>query len=338
MKRIIKVFFLIVFFGFNKNTNAFDYPSAWIKLTKEANKNNYSETEKDFAKLVKKNSKNPNIYYERAFFYLKFHKDDLSIQDINKAIEIMPEKYSFYLFRADLYLQMYNEKDAIKDINTMFRMDSLIPDPHILKGQYYIQIDSLQEAYNCFNKAIMIYESNNAPCYIMSRSYSGRGKINLALNNIDASISDFTKSMAKARDNKRDNLYILRARAYLLKNEKENAFQDIGSAIATKPDTLTLSYIYAIKGNKEKFEEIVPFIRTEKFTSYCCREGVKMYNISCCYAILNNKEKALEYLEKSLELGYDKFNWILADFDMKNIKNLPEFTALIQKYQNNKQK
>lgn len=37
-------------------------------------------------------------------------------------------------------------------------------------------------------------------------------------------------------------------------------------------------------------------------------------------------------------MGFNKFNWLLIDYDMKNIKNTPEFIALIEKYRNNKQK
>ncbi|MCC6584204.1 MAG: hypothetical protein IT271_10915 [Chitinophagales bacterium] len=329
---------LILFVVLCTYTNAHEYPQSWIKLTKGANKSNYTEIEKDFAKLVKKNSKNPYAFYERALFYYKFHKDDLAIQDVSRAIEIMPSKYSFYIFRAELYLASDRDAEALQDINMMFLMDGTIPDPYVLKAQYYFQNDSLQAAYSNFSKAITIYENNNAPCYIMSRCYSGRGRLNFAFGNIDAAISDFTKAISKAKDTKRDNLYMLRANAYLYKNDTQNAFQDIGSALMIMPDSLTLGYIYALKGNKEKVEEIIPAIISKKVISTCCKEGANMYNIACFYGILNNKEKSLNFLEKSLQAGYDKFNWIQTDFDMRNIKHLPEFASLIKKYQTDKQK
>jgi tetratricopeptide (TPR) repeat protein len=211
------------------------------------------------------------------------------------------------------------------------KMDATIPDAHVYKGRYLLQMDSLNEAFNSFDKAIQIYESNNAPCYVMSICYRSRAKLNFAFGKIDNAIADFTKAIAKARDTKKDNLLMLRANAYLAKEDIKNAYQDIGAAFANKPDTLTLAFLHALKGETKKLEEILPFI-IDKQSKLPKQNGAKLYNVACVYAIINNKEKALEYLEKSTQNGYDKFNWIQADYDMKNIKNLPEFNALIQKY------
>lgn len=56
------------------------------------------------------------------------------------------------------------------------------------------------------------------------------------------------------------------------------------------------------------------------------------YDAACLYSQMDNKQKALEYLEKSLELGYRRFAHIERDQDMDPIRDMEEFKALILKY------
>lgn len=47
---------------------------------------------------------------------------------------------------------------------------------------------------------------------------------------------------------------------------------------------------------------------------------------------MNRSQEALDYLEKSLELGYDDFGHMGVDFDLDPIRDLPEYKTLIEKY------
>jgi tetratricopeptide (TPR) repeat protein len=329
IKYCILVWLLILFVC--NNLVAQDYTNL-SKLRKQATKENYSEIEEKFSKAVKKNKNDANVYFERHQFYYKFHKDDLALQDINKAIELMPEKIIFYQYRADMFFDADSLDAMLLDVNTMMKMDAATPDAHVYKGRYLMKIDSINEAFNSFDKAIQIYESNNAPCFVMSICYSYRAGLNFAYGKLDEAISDFTKAISKVRNTRKDNLLMSRAKVFLAKTDTKNAYQDIGAAFVYKADTMTLAYLYALKSDQEKLNDIIIGIVAKKLkTNY--REAVKLYNVACLYAIVNQKEKALEFLEKSLQLGYSNFNWIQVDYDMKNIKDLPAFSDLIQKYQ-----
>ena len=330
MKTIIYPILLILTAVFSLNAYTQSYPEL-IKLSRAATEENYLETETKFNKTVKKHQKDPYVYCERYFLYRKFHKDDLALNDISKAIELMPSKYIFYESRIDLLLEMDKTTEAWKDINTIYAMDATIPDAHYYRGYYFLMLDSLQLALKHYNKAVSIYESNHAPCSIMSKCYRSRGRLNFALGYLNEAIHDFTKSLAKVRENKIDNLLMHRAKAFISINDTKNGWQDIGAAFASKPDTMTLAYLYALKGNSEEVNTLASFI-VAHHTNSLHEHRSNVYNVACMYAILNNKTKALEYLEKSLQLGFNKFNWIQVDYDMKNIKELPEFITLINKY------
>ena len=52
------------------------------------------------------------------------------------------------------------------------------------------------------------------------------------------------------------------------------------------------------------------------------------YDAACMYSRMKSKEKALEYLEKSLESGYNRFAHIGIDHDMDFIRETTEFKNL----------
>lgn len=54
------------------------------------------------------------------------------------------------------------------------------------------------------------------------------------------------------------------------------------------------------------------------------------YNYCCLYSLNNNKIKALEWFEKSVELGYSDYKHLLEDTDLDNIRNEAKFKTLLQ--------
>lgn len=57
------------------------------------------------------------------------------------------------------------------------------------------------------------------------------------------------------------------------------------------------------------------------------------YNLACVHSLESRPDAALASLEKALEKGYQKFDKIPKDSDLKNIKENPAFAPLIAKYQ-----
>jgi len=63
------------------------------------------------------------------------------------------------------------------------------------------------------------------------------------------------------------------------------------------------------------------------------KKGVGSYNLACLYALLNEKETALTWLEKSLQyVGRPNRRHYDQDADFNNIKEEPRFKALLDKY------
>ena len=54
-----------------------------------------------------------------------------------------------------------------------------------------------------------------------------------------------------------------------------------------------------------------------------------LYNLSCTYALLGNKSKALDYLEKSIQNGYTNYQHIQSDTDLDNLRAEPRYGPII---------
>jgi hypothetical protein len=58
----------------------------------------------------------------------------------------------------------------------------------------------------------------------------------------------------------------------------------------------------------------------------------QLHNAACIYALSGNNMKALEYLDKSLAAGFDDFNHLVNDRDLVTLVALPQYKAILAKY------
>ena len=58
----------------------------------------------------------------------------------------------------------------------------------------------------------------------------------------------------------------------------------------------------------------------------------RYYDAACLFSMMGKTEEALQQLEKALEAGYAYFNHVMRDNDLDNIRQLPQFMPLVEKY------
>ena len=54
------------------------------------------------------------------------------------------------------------------------------------------------------------------------------------------------------------------------------------------------------------------------------------YNLACSLALSRRKDAALRSLKQAVQLGYSDFDWMQQDPDLEELKNHPEFVALLE--------
>jgi len=83
---------------------------------------------------------------------------------------------------------------------------------------------------------------------------------------------------------------------------------------------------YTRKGEYQKGLELDIRLSTIKPENKLIR-----YNLACSYALTGQKEKALNCLDKAVELGYSDIEHLRQDHDLDPIKTDPRFQSLIKK-------
>ena len=103
---------------------------------------------------------------------------------------------------------------------------------------------------------------------------------------------------------------------------------DYAKVLEVQKDTMDVSIAYAQLnlGNKEKaIQAIEAILKADESKG-------KLYDASCIYSLMGEKEKAIEYLEKSLKKGWRAFEHMEHDTDLDNIRDMQQYKDLVEQY------
>lgn len=87
---------------------------------------------------------------------------------------------------------------------------------------------------------------------------------------------------------------------------------------------IPLAEIYTRKGLHEKAVAL-----DLKISKLRPEDEIARYNLACSLALMGRKVEALEALERSIQLGYDDFDHMKRDPDLKSLNEDPRFRALM---------
>ena len=254
----------------------------------------------------------------RAYYKLDDYRNVLKY-----AIEVHEEVPDYYYICALLmssHAELGEYDKALVYVDRMIAIDTMNSEAYKFKANLYYSMANLDKALETINYAISLDPE-------VASYYGIRGKLNHYMGRLDDAIEDYM--MAVTLDPEDSYSYI--QRGVLLKKQGKNvlAEQDFRKAIevdSVNNECLAMSFGYCLLGNKEK--------AIETFVECYDAKMIDDYNAACLFALMDEKNMALRYLERSLDLGYRDFAHIQFDTDLDNIREMPEFKALIEKYKN----
>jgi clan AA aspartic protease (TIGR02281 family) len=248
-------------------------------------------------------------------------------EDYGKAIELFEEANqkdaSSVIYRriSDCYFELGLYDEALNNINSSLNMDSTNLSNMAKKADILYEMGDATSAIAAWNRVLAIQ-----PEY--SFGYYRRGWYKQLSGDLDGAIEDY--SMSLVLDPTYSYSYGSRGDIYKLQGKKDLAEADYKKVIEIEDSPDKYEFIhYAYQGLGENDKAIAAM------DSILARDEDRAgnyYDASCLYARMGNKTKSLEYLEKSMELGYRRFAHIMRDDDLDLIKNTREFDALMQKY------
>ena len=275
---------------------------AKLKAAKEPNEQNWPF----LLGYVSASNKN----YDKAIMYLR---------EAN-AIDVKP---GIYFKIARCFAEKGDFRQAICEINHALDLDSTMASYLWQKARYLLETGDMDASIDGYNKLIETNPDDETAFY-------GRGWAKTLKGDLDGAIEDFSISIAL--DSKEPHSYVIRGDLFMMQGKAEQGEADYRKVIALEdsPDKYTFSqYAYHGLGMDEKALEIMNHI-IERDTT----EAENYYDAACLYGRIGDKDKALEYLGKALEKGFNRFVYMSLDFDMDQIRDTEGYKLLMEKYNN----
>lgn len=281
------------------------YPIVKAKLQLQANKDS---------------NKSPWLYYLGILSEMNDKYKD-AIGYYLKAYDLQPN-YIFLKRLADSHYAIGNYNMALSYVNKALDIaEDKDGDLLMIKGNILNEMGNQDDAI----QSLDLYIDRN-PEY--GYAYYRRGWFKDEKDDREGAIDDYT--LAIMLDPTYAYSYIGRGRDYDMLGHRELAIKDYNKVIEldTVPsDNSCAQYAYLFLGEKEK---AIKFMDKYMQNSTGLTGGT--YDAACLYSLMDEPGKALLYLEQALQRGYRRFAHIEVDRDLENIRNLPEFKSMIEKY------
>jgi hypothetical protein len=65
------------------------------------------------------------------------------------------------------------------------------------------------------------------------------------------------------------------------------------------------------------------------------RAAAAVFNSSCLHALAGNADRSLDLLERVIDIGYSRPDWLLNDPDFAGIRDTPRFAELVGRMEAN---
>ena len=126
-------------------------------------------------------------------------------------------------------------------------------------------------------------------------------------------------------------LYYKSGNLYQRTGKMKQAIEEYKKAITIKPDFIqALNELGIIYMNKKNYEEAISLFK--KIIETNPKEVSAFYNIACAYAKQNNVNESVIWLKNAVKSGFDKWDILKTDKDMKNIRQTLYYKKLIQSH------
>lgn len=259
-----------------------------------------------------------------------------AIEDYDKAIGLATaddhtSKSILYLNKALAYKHQLNYTEALKWLTTSLNEDKDYGKAYWNRAIIQKNKKQWTAALGDYDIAISLYQKDDNTSSLVTL-YRERANVLVNLKDYDRAKYDFQKSISLNPEGL-ESPYEYGRFLYTSKTDMEKGKTLLQEYIdKTKSfNSSEAAYGNAILNNVDgalmKMFERLDSSRTDND-----RYPWELHNTSCIYALLGNTKKALEYLDKSLEAGYNDYEHLIFDRDLASLTNLPEYSAILDKY------
>lgn len=259
----------------------------------------------------------------QLYRYKKDYKNALA--DFTRIFEMIPDNYRSAILtaRAELYGEMGLHDKAIADFTESIELDSSSALDFGNRGDEYRLIGNYAAAIKDFDKAIEM--DPEQPWY-----YYRRGWVkDEFLKDPEGGLEDYNAGIEIDRNYA--YTYLHRGRLYA------KHFKDTLRANADFRKVIDLDTVMGSSGNARHYAyfELGQLNHAKAWmtkTLLQFPEEGNYYDAACLYSLMKLPTQSIAYLDSAFIKGYRDFEHLAKDDDLDNVRNQPEFKALITRW------
>ena len=278
-------------------------------------------------------------YYLRGRqFFKRFQKKDIEFarQMFRQAIDIDSEFALAWAGYADChsFLVMYVDPnasyrdEASKASKRAVELDPNLAEAHASRGLAMLVCENYESAEAEFKAALKLNPTLFEAYYYFARTKFHQGDVEMAadmfLKAAEADPTDYQSRCLRVQ--------ILRGtgREEEAATEAELAVAVVEKHLQWNPDDARAYHLGAgslvVSGDIDRAKRWL-----HRAIEMAPDDPVVMYNVACNLATLDEPDKALDYLEKAVDVGLVSAAWMHNDEDLASLRGFPRFAELIKK-------
>ncbi len=215
--------------------------------------------------------------------------------DLNKAIELQPEKPDYFRLRAQYRRGQDKFKEALEDIDHALALDHDNAPSHELRGMILLGLERYDDALDSFNKAGELDPDSALP-------YQQRGELFRQQGDLNKAAEQLTKALDKSPDN--IATLLLRASIYFELKQMDKAMADVDQAIRVQPQILQphllKAEIYAADDQMDK-----AIAELERLSQLAPGQTLILNQLGSMYLINDQPHKAIGVLTQAIKVDSD---------------------------------
>ncbi len=279
----------------------------------------HREAVRDYDKAIELDPNDPNAYFNRGNSRMATNDNRGAMQDYDKALELNPNDSASYTNRGLVRRALKDLQGAIRDFDKAIELDPKNTGHYINRGVARSGLKDFEGAIRDYDKAIELDPK-------FAAAYYSRGRARMDLKNYEGAMADYRKTLELVPSNwphrewAETRLKELESLVKLGGREKE--YEEAGRQFDQACELLT----------KNKHREAIEAFRkvAESFPKTELGRN-SAYNAACAHALLGEKTKALDWLEKAVEMGYSDLEHLEKDADLTSLRAEKRYRTLVEK-------
>jgi tetratricopeptide (TPR) repeat protein len=298
------------------------YKDAYLNLAAiRISMKEYSDAEKLFNDCARK--ANPEAgYYYLGIMYFSLDEYRKALDSYYRSLQYNSlSKYTLYNI-GETYLYINDRDSALVFLNMALLQDPEYVNAWYRKGDVYATFAEYDSAENCFIKVSELDPVNK-------NIYNSLGNLKFITNDYLSAVNYYKKAVQNSPENA--EVWYTMGICYEMLGDIQNAIPCFQKCLELSPANsnylTSLGLAYLITGRYPESKDL--FLKSIEIAP---DDPMNYYYMASLYSLMGMNKEGLEWLEKSLEKGFNQYEYLQSDPGMAGLRGTEEYKELVNKY------